>query len=306
MKKIRNEFADTVFEVGSKDEKLVVVVGDISHGIMQPFAKKFPERYFNIGICEPSTVNIAAGLNKVGLNPVIHTIAPFLIERSYEQIKLDFGYQKLSGNFVTVGGSFDYSKLGCSHHCYTDVSLIYHLKNSNIVLPGSPMEFRSLFKQIYSQNKINYFRIPENSHNQNFNEDQIIFGKAIIAKEGKDITIAVTGSQLENAMSVALKLEKENIDVEVLYYHTLKPFDYESLRKSVLKTKRLITIEELSAHDGLYNLCLKNIYDVNNLQIIQMAIKDFVHGYGSYEDLCKKAGLSAEEIENNCKKLFKK
>ena len=168
------------------------------------------------------------------------------------------------------------------------------------------MEFRSLFKQIYSQNKINYFRIPENSHNQNFNEDQIIFGKAIIAKEGKDITIAVTGSQLENAMSVALKLEKENIDVEVLYYHTLKPFDYESLRKSVLKTKRLITIEELSAHDGLYNLCLKNIYDVNNLQIIQMAIKDFVHGYGSYEDLCKKAGLSAEEIENNCKKLFKK
>ena len=107
-------------------------------------------------------------------------------------------------------------------------------------------------------------------------------------------------------MSVALKLEKENIDVEVLYYHTLKPFDYESLRKSVLKTKRLITIEELSAHDGLYNLCLKNIYDVNNLQIIQMAIKDFVHGYGSYEDLCKKAGLSAEEIENNCKKLFKK
>lgn len=306
MKKIRNEFADTVFDVGSNDEKLVVVVGDISHGIMQPFARKFPDRYFNIGICEPSTVNVAAGLNKVGLNPVIHTIAPFLIERCYEQIKLDFGYQKLSGNFVTVGGSFDYSKLGCSHHCYTDVSLMYHLKNTNIVLPGSPMEFRSLFKQIYSQKKINYFRIPENSHNQNFSEEQIIFGKSITAKKGNDITIAVTGSQLENAMNVALKLQKENIDVEVLYYHTLKPFDESSLRKSVLKTNRLITLEELSAHDGLYNLCLKTVYDINSVQIIQMAVNDFIHGYGSYLDLCKKAGLTIEEIENNCKKLKEK
>ena len=306
MKKIRNEFAETVFDVGSNDEKLVVVVGDISHGIMQPFAKKFPERYFNIGICEPSTVNVAAGLNKVGLNPVIHTIAPFLIERCYEQIKLDFGYQKLSGNFVTVGGSFDYSKLGCSHHCYTDVSLMYHLKNTNIVLPGSPMEFRNLFKQIYFQKKINYFRIPENSHNQNFSEEQIIFGKSIIAKEGTDITIAVTGSQLDNAMNVALKLQEEKIDVEVLYYHTLKPFDKSTLRKSVLKTNKLITLEELSAHDGLYNLCLKNVYDINNLQITQMAVNDFVHGYGSYHDLCKKAGLTIEEIENNCKKLIKK
>ena len=56
MKKIRNEFADTVYDIGSNDKNLVVIVGDISHGILQPFAKKFPNRYFNIGICEPSTV----------------------------------------------------------------------------------------------------------------------------------------------------------------------------------------------------------------------------------------------------------
>ena len=108
MKNLRQTFADLMLEIGSHDESLVVIVGDISHGILQPFAKKFPDRYFNIGICEPATVNIAAGVSKVGLNPVVHTIAPFLTERAYEQIKLDFGYQDLPVNIISVGGSSDY------------------------------------------------------------------------------------------------------------------------------------------------------------------------------------------------------
>ena len=128
MKKLREEFADTMLEIGPNDPHLVVMVGDISHGILQPYAKACPERYYNIGICEPTIVNMAAGLNKTGLTPVVHTIAPFITERAYEQIKLDFGYQNLSVNIVSVGGAFDYAQLGCSHHCYTDVSLISHLK----------------------------------------------------------------------------------------------------------------------------------------------------------------------------------
>ena len=136
-----------MLEVGKKDKNLVVMVGDISHGILKPFAKACKNRYYNIGICEPATVNMAAGLSKVGLNPVVHTIAPFLIERCYEQIKLDFAYQKLSVNLVSVGGSYDYSKLGCSHHCYADVSLLYHFKKSLIVIPASNQEFNILFKK---------------------------------------------------------------------------------------------------------------------------------------------------------------
>jgi len=110
-KKIRQEFADQMLKLGSKDKSIVVLVGDISHGILKPFAKKNQDRYYNIGICEQSIVNMAAGLSKVGLNPVVHTIAPFITERAYEQIKLDFGYQKQNINLITVGGSFDYSKL---------------------------------------------------------------------------------------------------------------------------------------------------------------------------------------------------
>ena len=102
MKKLRENFATLMLELGRKNKDLCVMVGDISHGILQPFAKEFPDRYYNIGICEPSMINIGAGMSKVGLLPVMHTIAPFIAERSYEQIKLDYGYQGLGGNFITI------------------------------------------------------------------------------------------------------------------------------------------------------------------------------------------------------------
>ena len=145
MKNIRQEFADTMLEVGKKNPNLIVMVSDISHGVLKPFAKSCPNQYYNIGICEQSIVNMASGLSKLNLIPVVHTIAPFIVERSYEQIKLDFGYQKLGVNIITVGGSFDYSKLGCSHHCYTDVSLMSHFSQSCIFIPGSAKEFNLLF-----------------------------------------------------------------------------------------------------------------------------------------------------------------
>ncbi len=306
MKKLREEFADTMLEIGPSDPRLVVMVGDISHGILQPYAKACPGRYYNIGICEPTIVNMAAGLNKTGLIPVVHTIAPFITERAYEQIKLDFGYQMLSLNLISVGGAFDYAQLGCSHHCYTDVSLICHLKRGVVVLPGSPIEFNKLFKGIYTNGLINYFRLPEKPHGVEFQSSDIEFGRGIRVKEGRDVTIAVIGTQLATAMAAAEQLATQGVSAEVLYFHTIKPFDADLLRASVSKTRRLITVEELSAHDGLYNLCLRACVGVNGVTTTQIAIEDFVHGYGTYEELCARIGMSPEGIRQAALQLTRK
>ena len=304
MKKLRQEFSDTMVEVGINDQDLVVMVGDISHGILKPYAESCEGRYFNIGICEPSIVNLACGLSKVGLNPVVHTIAPFVTERSYEQIKLDFGYQNLSMNLITVGGSFDYAQLGCSHHCYTDVSLLAHLKNSVIIVPGSPIEFNKLFKDIYKQKTINYFRLTEHAHGVEFKEEEIELGKAIKVAMGDDITIAALVPQLKNALLARESLQSFGISAEILYYHSFKPFDSESIKKSVSKTKHLISLEELSAHDGLFNQCLHSLIGISDIKFCQMAVEDFIRGYGSYEELCKRAGLSHQDVVDNAIKLL--
>ena len=146
-KSLRQQFADTLISLGKEDSGLVVMVGDISHGILKPLAEACPGRYYNIGILEPTMVSMGAGLAAAGLCPVIHTIAPFLIERSFEQIKLDFCYHKLPGNIVTVGSAFDYSNLGCTHHCYGDFALLKTLQRIQICFPASAVEFDQLFRQ---------------------------------------------------------------------------------------------------------------------------------------------------------------
>lgn len=306
MKKIRQQFADTMLEVGKQDPNLVVLIGDISHFVLQPFAKACPGRFYNVGICEPTIISMAAGLAKTGFYPVVHTIAPFIIERGFEQIKLDFCYQRLAGNLITVGSTFDYSNLGCTHHCYDDFALIKSLPQTQIVFPASCEEFDILFRQLYNNEFLTLFRIPEKQHEQQIDPTLIQFGKAIKICEGNDLTIVVTGPQLKNAVEARSKLSTLGWNIEIIYIHTILPLDIEMVRTSVQKTKRVLTIEEHNRFGGMGDDILKNIYNLENIQFESIAIDSFVRDYGSYEYLCSKIGLSVEGIVNLVMNNFKK
>lgn len=293
---LRQRFADLVREVAAEDERLVVLVSDISHGILQPFAGDFPDRYYNIGICEPSIVNMASGLSALGFRPVVHTIAPFLVERSFEQLKLDFGYQKRSINLVSVGSAFDYSQLGCSHHSYSDAALVGQIPGSRVFLPGSDSELSKLFWAAYERPGINYFRLTENPHGQELANWTGDVGDGVTLFNGSDITLATVGARLADTIAAAEMLREDGVSPEVLYFPTLKPFDSELIRQSVERTHRVVTIEELSSRDGLYARVLESVTGLPNVQAKSLAITDFIHDYGSYQDLCRLAELDADSI----------
>ena len=299
VKSIRQQFADTMLAVGQEDPKLVVVVGDISHFVLQPFAKACPGRYYNIGICEPTMVSMAAGLAKVGFYPVVHTIAPFLVDRSFEQIKLDFGYQKLGGNIITVGSAFDYSNLGCTHHCYWDFALLKVIPNTEIVYPASPQEFDLLFRQTYRDGKVTLFRIPAQQHGQSFAPQDIRFGKGIKVREGKSMTLVATGPQLRNTVAAQEDLQKMGWDPEILYIHTIRPLDQKLIRDSVQKTRRVLVIEEHVYTGGLGSDVLQGTRDIPDVKYSFLCIPDtFVTEYGHYEDHCTRLGFTREGIVN--------
>ena len=304
MKGLRHEFADSMKEIGQQDPRLVVMVGDISHGILQEYASACPGRYFNVGICEPTIVGMAAGLAMSGLIPVVHTIAPFIIERAYEQIKLDFGYQNLSVNLISVGSAFDYAQLGCSHHCYADLSLMSHFKRAKIFFPASPIEFNLLFKQSYSQDGINYFRLPEKTHEVELQPEQLSVGKGIRLRKGRQVTLIVIGPQLKNALAAAdMVSAARGISVEVLYFPTIQPFDSELARESIRQTQRFITIEEASSHGGVYDRVLRAVQGIDGVRSTQIAISDFVHGYGSYDQLADGLGFSVQSIAQHLDRI---
>jgi transketolase len=298
-KQIRQEFADTMLEVGQKDSKLVVLVGDISHYSLQPFAKACPGRYYNIGICEPTMMSMAAGLSKRGFIPVVHTIAPFLLERSFEQIKDDFGYQKLGVNLVSVGAGFDYGTLGVTHHCYDDFALLKNIEGAQIFYPGSCKEFNKLFKQVYDLGFINYFRISETKHDVDLDDEQISLGKGVKVKEGEDVTIVVVGPQLRTAVDSSEALKRKKVSAEVIYLPTIKPFDDEIVRQSLSKTKRGLVIEEHSMYGGILEEVLRCSVGLNDVKFSSINLGDrFVRVYGSYKEQCRRLGFSIENIIN--------
>ncbi len=302
MKDMRQEFADTLLETGKADKNVVVMVGDISHFRLLDFAKACPGRYYNVGICEPTIVNMAAGLALTGFYPVVHTIAPFIVERSYEQIKLDLCYQKLGANIITVGSAFDYSTLGCTHHCYTDFALLKPLPDTQIFFPASPVELNELFKQTYNNKKVSYFRVPKVSHDHVFSRHQIIAGKGIRVKQGKDITVIATGPQLKTALEAARLLEKAHRVAEVIYIHSIKPLDRELVRASVKKTKKVIVIEEHSMYGGLGDEIVRVTRELGDVKYSFVAIPDmFVREYGSYADICEILGFTAANIVKKVK-----
>ncbi|MBF0504234.1 MAG: hypothetical protein HQL14_03930 [Candidatus Omnitrophica bacterium] len=296
MKKMRQQFADTMLEVGRADPKLSVLIGDISHFILQPFARACPGRFYNVGICEPTIISMAAGMAKTGLHPVVHTIAPFILERSFEQIKLDFCYQGLSGNIITVGSAFDYSNLGCTHHCYDDFALMKSLPRTQVVYPASPVEFDLLFRETYRNDHLTLFRLPEYQHDQVIDPSLIKFGKAIRLREGSDLTIIAAGPQLKNAVLAKQQLEKQGKSIEIIYIPTIHPLDAEMIHQSVSKTKRVVIVEEHNVFGGVGDDVRKIVTDISGVKLINLGIKGFVREYGTYEQLCAEAELSVEGI----------
>lgn len=302
---IRAQFAETMLSVGLQDPKLVVLVGDISHFVLQPFAEACPGRYYNIGILEPTSVSLAAGLSRVGLRPVYHTIAPFIVERSFEQIKLDFCYQGLGGNLVTVGSAFDYSNLGVTHHCYGDFALLKTLPNVEILHPGSALEFDLLFRQTYANGKLSYFRIPGQPHGLDLATDDIVAGRALQIASGTNLTIVAAGAQLASAVGARSRLGEAGWDAEILYVHTIQPLDTGAIRRSVAKTGRVVVIEEHMRNGGLGDSVLQAICDIRPMAFASVAIPNaFVTGYGSYNEHCEQLGLTPDGILRTVKKEF--
>ena len=221
---MRKQFVKTVEDLMSHDERLVLLLGDISvYGFRNAF-KLYPERVYNIGICEQAMTSMAAGLAKEGLIPVLHSIAPFVVERCYEQLKIDLCYQKLPANIVSVGSSYDYAALGCTHHCPGDVAVLRALPGMEIVVPGTPVEFDRLFRAAYANSHPTYFRLSERSNQQSYDVE---FGRAEVIRRGSLATVIAVGPTLTWVLEAT-----QELDVTVLYYTTVAPFDGHTLREN--------------------------------------------------------------------------
>jgi len=292
---MKNEFTKTVELLLTKDRRLVLFLGDIGVYGFRNSLRKYPTRVFNIGILEQSMIGVAAGFSLSGYIPVIHTIAPFLVERALEQIKDDFGYQNLSGNLVTVGASYDYSALGCTHHCPGDVGIMSNVPNSQIVVPGNARDLNIIFRQIYTKG-LNYFRLSEKSNTEDV---KVSFGKANIIKKGKLATIISVGPTLSDVIEAT-----RDLDVTILYYTTIQPFDIKTLSEN-LKNNKIVTIEPY--YEGVIASKIIERMGYLGFSIKTIGVPhEFMRHYGKVSQLDEYCGLDIKSIHQEIERFLGK
>ena len=159
---MRKNFPMVTEKLMQKNKKIFCLLGDIGVFSFRNIFNKYKSRILNMSTMEQSMIGFAAGLSKAGFIPIIHTIAPFLVLRALDQIKIDFVYNKLNCNIVSVGASNDYTKLGTTHHCFEDINILSSYEDINLFVPSNEKEFKYLFEKNYNNNSINYFRLSEN------------------------------------------------------------------------------------------------------------------------------------------------
>ena len=164
---MRKTFPKVTENLMKKNKKVFCLLGDIGVFSFRNVFKNYKNRILNMSTMEQSMIGFAAGLSKIGFIPIIHTITPFLVLRSLEQIKIDFVYNKLNCNIVSVGASNDYTRLGTTHHCFEDVNILSSYQDITLFIPSNEKEFKYLFEKHYNNNLINYFRLSEKKINFN-------------------------------------------------------------------------------------------------------------------------------------------
>ena len=292
---MRNRFVEVTSKLIEKDERVVTLLGEVTLWGFRHAMEKYPERILDIGILEQASISFAAGLAIAGMIPVFHSFSPFIAERAYEQLKLDFGYQKLGGNFVSMGASFDNSMLGATHHSPADVAVLRMIPGMQIVIPGTADEFETIYRSEYDNGHPTYFRLSDHA---NSSSHDVKFGKACIVRKGASATVVAVGPFLDTVLDA---LGEE--DVTILYYTTLEPFDVETLREN-LNGDKILLCEPY--YEGVLTDAIISAMPGKSVRLEKVGMPHrFIRNYGTYDENLKHLGLTAEDVRGKYEKLMK-
>lgn len=289
---MRKTFINTLIDLARKDKDIVLITPDMGFSVLEPFFEEFPERSINCGIAEQNSISLASGLSLAGKKPYVYTIIPFLVERAFEQVRLDVAYMNTNVKLIGIGAGFTYGAAGATHHAIEDLSLMRTLPNMTVCCPGDNNEAEQLVRQSIETKGPMYIRIGR--HNRGiFDNNNIEIGKASVIKEGKDIAVISTSNMLPDAASYCKKLEAEGRNPYFISLHTVKPIDKTIIEKLINDGVEIHTLEEHSIIGGLGSAVAEVIAESGKgVKFKRIGIPDtFSHYIGSQKFIKKQFGL---------------
>jgi transketolase len=278
---MRDAFAAATERILAQDPRAALVLADISAEAFASAERRSPDRVVNVGIREQLMIGVAGGLALTGLRPIVHSYASFLVDRAYEQVKLDLGHQGVGAVLVSIGASYDASSEGRTHQSPGDVALFDTLDGWTVHVPGHPDEVGPLLTAAASTDDRVYVRLSTQHNTGPLPSD----GRLVRRRQGRRALVVAVGPMLDPVLAAV-----EGLDVTVAATNTPRPFDVAGLRSLLPGSSDVVLVEPYLAGTSS-NLVGDALRDRPH-RLLALGVRDVdLHRYGSPADHARWQGL---------------
>ncbi len=306
LKDTRSGFGAGLLELGKMNPNVVALCADLTGSLkMDAFQKAFPERFFQTGIAEANMMGIAAGMTIGGKIPFTGTFANFSTGRVYDQIRQSIAYSGKNVKIAASHAGLTLGEDGATHQILEDIGLMRMLPGMVVINPCDFNQTKAATIAVADHDGPVYLRFGRPAV-PNFTpaDQKFEIGKAVLLKEGTDVTIIATGHLVWPALEAHALLREKGISAEVINIHTIKPIDEEAILASLAKTRCVVTAEEHNRFGGLGDAVAQVLSTRRPSVHEYVAVNDSFGESGTPADLMKKYGLDAPHIVKAAEKAI--
>lgn len=306
LKSTRDAYGEVLLEIGENFKDVFVLDADLSRSTKTYlFSKKFPERFYNVGIAEQNMMGIAAGLSKTDKIVIASTLAIFATGRAYDQIRNTIAHSNCNVKIIATHGGISVGRDGSSHQSLEDIALMRVIPGMRVIVPCDATETKKAILKCLEIEGPFYIRLGRENTPVIFNQDyNFVLGKGHKIKNGKDVSFIGCGMMVYELIKAANILLKDNIDAEIINISSIKPIDSEIIKTTALKTGKVFTFEEHNIIGGLGSAVLEVLEAEKDIYIKRIGMEDCFGESGKPSELFDKYGLSAEKISEKVKSII--
>lgn len=303
-------YGQALVQLGEQHPEVVALTADLAKSTkIGEFQKKFPDRFFNVGIAEQNMFGVAAGMARAGLVPFLSTFSQFASFRAGDQLHTDLCYQNVNAKVIATHSGTSFGQAGSTHHAICDLALVRSIPNLTVICPADGVETFNAVMAAYNTPGPFYIRINRGFDRVLYKDTEYGFelGKAVTVHEGTDITVIATGSCVFQAYQAAEFLDKnDGLKVRVLDMHTIKPIDKEAILKAVMDTRRIITVEDHNIIGGLGSAVAEVMCEAGKgCAFKRLGHPDKFAPIGLHEDIMSIVGIDCNGIINAVRDTMK-
>jgi transketolase len=302
---MREVFGETVSDLADRDARIVMLDGDLGGSTKADiFEHRHPERFLQMGIAEQNMIGVAAGMATMGLMPFISTFVSFAVVRSLDQVRVQVAQTGANVKLTAGYAGLFTGMAGKTHHIVDDISIMRAMPGMVAISPADDLETDRAIRWAATYDGPVYVRIVRDATQRLFDDGyRFDFDRALVVREGSDVTLISTGAQTPRTVDAADLLAEQGVSAHVVHLATLKPLDVDGIVAAAERTGRVVTVEEHTVIGGLGGAVAETLGEHRPTPLRRIGLEDIYTESAPNDVLLDLYGLSAERVAERVRSI---